>query len=178
MKGILLIVGVLALACFPARAAVHISASFGGGSFHYSSGSWGGHSSGFWGGTSGGRYCYNAGCYPYRCGYIGSCGYGWGYGLYGYYGGSYYPSDYYYPANYNPYPQAYIPPYVEPQVPIPPPSYVPPAAPANQGPLLTGFLDVNGFVHSPYSDSVFKVPGVRNAQMVYDPVTGKPFLVY
>jgi len=180
-------VGMLALAVIPASAGVHVS--FSGGSVHggftVGGGSYGGHGygggyhGGFYASSGGGRCSYTPNCYGngYRCGYNYPCynNYAW----YGYYGG-------YIPAIYTGYSYSS---YVEP-IPVPVPESVPPpqaVAPAPApapttpapapAPLEFGILDVNGFVHSPYSDAIFKVPGVRNAQMVYDPVTGKPFLV-
>lgn len=172
MKGILLIAGVLALAVSPVRAGVHVSVNIGGGGYHC----WGGNYS---------RNCgYSAGCYrPYNwnrsCGYNYGWGWGGGYAVaYPYY---YYPTSYY--DNYTSYPPYQSNPY--PYYPPLPPQTANPAPPAPPAPVLSqpqeplgsGVLDVNGFVHSPYSAAIFKVPDVHNGQLVYDPVTGKPFLV-
>jgi len=170
MKSLLSLLGMVMLAVLPANAGVHGFVSFGGGSFHgtFSTG-------GF---SNGGRCGYSASCYgSYRpCGYSYPC-----YGGYGYYYGGYAP--YIYTTGYD---VSYAPTYEAIPVPAPQPQPQPPApaattpAPASTpapAPMEFGILDVNGFIHSPYSDAVFKVPGVRNAQMVYDPVTGKPFLV-
>ena len=182
MKAILLWAGVLALTGFPVQAGTNISVYIGGGGYH------GGYG---YIGTSGGRCSYYTG-YPYRsCGYVGFPGYG--YGAYGYVYSGYVPA--YYPSIYSDV--VYTSPSVLPAQPVmasaPPPAPAPapaaqttaapapastaPATPPAPAPLPFGILDVNGFIHSPYSDAVFKVPNVRNAQMVYDPVTGKPFLV-
>jgi hypothetical protein len=62
---------------------------------------------------------------------------------------------------------------------LPPPSSPAPvpSAPAAAAPLPTGVLDANGYVHSPYSNAIFKVPNLSNGQKVYDPSTGQPFRV-
>jgi hypothetical protein len=176
MKAVLLLAGMLTLAGLPAQAGTHIYVNLGGGGYH-----------GNYFASTGSRCAYSAGCFsPYRsCGYVGYPGYY--YGGYGYSYGSYVSA---YPVSYDTV--AYAPTYVQPVAPTqaPPPVSAPPAPietpapsptaavqPAIPAQLPFGILDVNGFVHSPYSDAIFKVPGVRNAQMVYDPVTGKPFLV-
>jgi hypothetical protein len=179
MKAILLLAGMLALSGIPSNAGTHIFVNFGSGGYH-----------GNYFAANGSRCGYSAGFYsPYRsCGYVGYPGY---YnGGYGYYGG--YVSSYYPVVSYDPV--VYAPSYVQPTGPVsaqaspsaptaqspvnvPAPSTAQAVPPPAQTPLPFGVLDVNGFVHSPYSDAIFKVPGVRNAQMVYDPVTGKPFLV-
>jgi len=182
MKGILLLVGVLALAVSSADAGTNVSINFGGGGYHYAGTSFCA--------TGTPRCAYSAGCigaYP-ACGFVGYpyayAGYGGGYG---YYYGAYSPA--YYPASYDT--AVYTTSYVQPVPAQPPPAQAPApqsapaAAPATAAPapapppaqMAFGILDVNGFVHSPYSDAIFKVPGVRNAQVVYDPMTGKPFLV-
>jgi len=182
MKGILLLVGVLAFAVSSAEAGTNISINFGGGGYHYAGTSFCA--------TGTPRCTYSAGCigaYP-TCGFAGAypC---YGYGGYGYYYGAYSPA--YYPVSYDSavYTTSYVQPVPAPQPAAPPPAPAPQAAPATPTPaaapppapapaqMAFGILDVNGFVHSPYSDAIFKVPGVRNAQVVYDPMTGKPFLV-
>jgi len=166
MKRILLLIGMLALAGFPAHAGANVFVSFGGGGAHFHGGSFA---------ASGIRCGYSAGCYPFRSrGFVGYPGYGYGgYGYYGGYDSSYYPESY---SDMSYAPVQPAPPEIAPS-PAPPATATTPAPAAPPVQMLFGILDVNGFVHSPYSDATFKVPNVRNAQMVYDPVTGKPFLV-
>ena len=182
MKHLLLLAGMLSLAGIPCHAGTQVFVNFGGGGYHGSYYSGGGS-----------RCAYTAGgVSPYRsCSYVGYPGnYCGGYGYYGGYIGGYYPIVSYDTVAYAP---AYVQPaiaYIQPptqapvltspsQAPVstPAPSTAQASAPPVPAQLPFGVLDVNGFVHSPYSDAIFKVPGVRNAQMVYDPVTGKPFLV-
>ena len=178
MKALLLVAVTLALAVSSAHAGVSVSINLGGGGFH------GGYFSG-----GGGRCGYTANCFrPYRsCAYFGYPaysypGYGYSYGAYSpyYYSGdddvaSYYPT-YALPPAPAPAPISEPAPAPAPQTQAVTPAPVAPPAPA-PAPMEFGILDVNGYVHSPYSDALLKIPGVRNAQMVYDPVTGKPFLV-
>jgi len=163
--------GMVTLAVLPANAGVHIG--FSGGSFHGSVNIGGGFRGGSFSNTGGRRCGYSPYCNRFRCGYNFPF-YG-GYGFYGGYLPSVYDSYAYGPGDdsaMGPVPESVPPPQA-----IAPAPTTPPVAPPAPSPLEFGILDVNGFVHSPYSDAVFKVPGVRNAQMVYDPVTGKPFLV-
>jgi len=168
---------VLALAGLPARAGTNISINFGGGNCRFYGNSF----------AAAGPHCgYSTyGFTPYRaCGYVGypGCsyaGYGYSYGAYApvYYTGGYTTVAYVQPAPPIQAPvQAPAPTPAPAPQPVAAPTPAPAPAPAPEK-LPFGILDVNGFVHSPYSDAIFKVPDVRNAQMVYDPVTGKPFLV-
>jgi len=75
------------------------------------------------------------------------------------------------------YPPGEVPP-PAPASSTPAPAATPaPVAPPASAPLPTGVLDVNGYVHSPFSNATVLVPNVKSGQLIYDPTTGQPFRV-
>jgi hypothetical protein len=46
------------------------------------------------------------------------------------------------------------------------------------GPLPMGTIDPSGYIHSPYTNSAFKVENLTDGQVLHDPVTGQLFVVY
>ena len=176
MKHLIYLLALIATASLPGQAgsvsvsgSVTVSAHTGGAGTHGSYGSPHATSGGAQGCTSVSYGPYSRCIYPYSYPYV-SYGYG--------------------PTYVAAYQGVYAPPIYSSEgadgsvyVPAPPPSatYAPApptaVAPQSSGSVPMGYLDTNGYVHSPYTASIFKVPNVTNGQAVHDPATGQLFRV-